>query len=418
MRFISQKMSKRVIVIGGGPAGMMAAGTAAALGCKVTLIEKNRILGKKLLITGKGRCNVTNFCDNDNVIKNITSSNPKFMYSAFSEFSCYDTYAFFEERGVPLKIERGNRVFPQSDRAADIRNALSEYMKSYGVKVVQGKVISVHADPLGVKTADSVFEADSIIIATGGISYPLTGSTGDGYIFAGGLSHGIVRPKPALVPLLCSGNLCRSLAGLSLKNVGVTFNNERNETVFSDFGEMLFTHTGISGPIILTASSKLNPEKEKYKAYIDLKPALSEKELDARVLRDFNKYINKDFVNSLEDLLPRKIIPAIIEKSGINPRQKVNTITKDQRRLLVDKIKAFDIPVSGKAGFDEAIVTAGGVDTSEINPKTMESTKVKGIYFAGEVMDVSANTGGYNLQIAFSSGYLAGKACAGGKDGI
>lgn len=408
-------MNRQVIVIGGGPAGMMAAGTAARFGGVVRLFEKNRILGKKLLITGKGRCNVTNFCDAENVIENITSSNPRFMYGALNAFSCYDTYAFFEKLGVELKTERGNRVFPKSDRAVDIRNALEDYMKSAGVNVVNEQVVSIKTDPLRIFTDGQCYNADAVIIATGGLSYPNTGSTGDGFKFARALSHRLVKPEPALVPLIGSQDICARLAGLSLKNVCVSFLDENLKVIFSQFGEMLFTHSGVSGPVVLTASSSLDFSGHRYKMRIDLKPALSERELDERILRDFKKYSNKDFINSLVDLLPRKIIPVIVEKSGIYMRQKVNNISKSQRRVLVDTIKSFELDMSRKSGFDEAIVTAGGVDTSVINPKTMESLCVKGVYFAGEVIDVSANTGGYNLQIAFSSGYLAGKSCVGGK---
>ncbi len=407
-------MSKSVIVIGAGPAGMMAAGTAAVYGAKVTLIEKNKILGRKLLITGKGRCNVTNFCDLDNVIKNITSSNPKFMYSALNEFSCYDTYDFFEQNGVPLKIERGNRVFPQSDLASDIRDALKRFILNNKVKIINEKVVSVKSNPLSVQTENAVYHADAVIIATGGLSFPATGSTGDGLKFASALSHKIIEPQPALVPLLGSAEICPILTGLSLKNVNVTFTDENNKCVFEQFGEMLFTHTGVSGPVILTASSTLDFKNHKYILSIDLKPALSREELEARILKDFSKYINRDFINALDDLLPRSIIPVIVAKSKIPERQKVNNITRQQRKCLVETIKSFKVDILGKAGFDEAIITLGGVDTLDIDPKTMQSKRVKGVYFAGEVIDVSANTGGYNLQIAFSSGFLAGKSCIGG----
>ena len=394
---------------------MMAAGTAAARGAQVLLIEKNKILGRKLLITGKGRCNVTNFCDVDNVIKNITSSNPKFMYSALHEFGCYDTYDFFVENGVPLKTERGNRVFPESDRASDIRDALKNYIMKNGVKIIHETVISVSAEPLTVKTDKSVYQTDSVIIATGGLSYPATGSTGDGLRFAAEMSHKIVKPQPALVPLIGSAEICKALAGLSLKNVEVKIYDGNSKCVFEQFGEMLFTHTGVSGPVILTASSVIDfSDKTGYVLCIDLKPALTSGELEKRIIKDFNKNINRDFINSLDELLPKSLIPAIVRMSGIPERQKVNSITKNQRSKLIETIKAFRLDIYDKAGFDEAIITSGGVDTLCIDPKTMESKSVKGIYFAGEVIDVSANTGGYNLQIAFSSGYLAGKCCAGG----
>ena len=411
-------MRKKVIVIGGGPAGMFAAGTAAKNGCDTLLIEKNSILGRKLLITGKGRCNLTNFCDVENVLKNINSSNPKFLYKALNSFSCYDTYSFFEELGVSLKIERGNRVFPQSDKAAEIRNALKRYILNAGVEIISENVKRISANPFTVVTDKSEYFADSVVIATGGVSYPLTGSTGDGYKFASDFGHSVSKPEPALVSLVGSEKLCSSLAGLSLKNILIKVSDASDKIVYSDFGEMLFTHTGVSGPVILSASSHLDFSKNKYKLSIDLKPALSFEELDKRVLNDFSKYSNKDFVNSLADLLPRKIIDSVINFSGIDPRQKVNSITKKQRLNLVSTIKNFEIDLDSKSGFDEAIITSGGVDTAEINPQTMESLKVKGLYFAGEVIDIDANTGGYNLQIAYSTGYLAGLSCAGGKNGL
>ncbi len=404
-------MNKKIIVIGGGPAGMMAAGTAATMGANVTLIEKNRILGKKLLITGKGRCNVTNFCDVENVLNNINSSNPKFLYSALNEFSCYDTYSFFETNGVALKIERGNRVFPESDKASDIRDTLRRYINENGVKVINEIVTDIKCDPHMVITDYNEYSADSIIIATGGLSYPDTGSTGDGYRFAKKIAHTITPTQPSLVGLLSDSSVCSQLAGLSLKNVSVTIVDDSNKKVFDAFGEMLFTHTGVSGPIILTASAKLDFSNKRYNLLLDLKPALSYQELDARILKDFEKYTNKDFINALSDLLPRKLIPIIVEISGINAHQKVNTITRQQRQDLVFSIKNFALSLTGKAGYEESVITSGGVSTLEINPKTMESKLIKGIYFAGEVIDIDANTGGYNLQIAFSSGYLAGKSC-------
>ncbi len=402
-------MSKKIVVIGGGPAGIMAASTAAEGGCDVILFEKNKILGKKLLITGKGRCNVTNFCDVENVIQNINSPNPKFMYSALNAFNCYDTYALFEELGVPLKIERGNRVFPVSDKAADIRNALEKKLKDSGAVICHECVEAVFTNPISVKTDASTYKCDAIIVATGGLSYPATGSTGDGYKFARSLNLKVSKTSPALVGLKSSDDFCAQLMGLSLKNVAISV-FDKDKIVYSDFGEMLFTHNGVSGPVILSASAKLNFASTQYKLAIDLKPALSEQELDARILRDFSKYVNKDFLNSLSDLLPKKIIPCVIDKCGIDPRTKVNSITKEQRQKLVDVIKSFDVILVGKMGFNEAVITSGGVELSQIDPKTMQSTSVKGIYFAGEVLDIDANTGGYNLQIAFSSGYVAGKS--------
>ncbi len=401
-------MNKKLIVIGGGPACMMAAGTAAKNGCNVTLIEKNNILGRKLLITGKGRCNVTNFCDIENVIKNINSPNSKFMYSCLNAFSPYDTYSFFEDMGVPLKIERGNRVFPQSDRSLDIRDALKRYVLQNGVHILSENVTDIIGPPFIVMTENDKHSADSIILATGGLSYPLTGSTGDGYTFAKKFSHIINKTSPALVALNSSDECCAQMSGLSLKNISIKVLDSNTNIVYDDFGEMLFTHRGVSGPVILSASSKLDFTKSKYTLVIDLKPALSDEELDMRLLKDFLKNTNKDFQNSLSELLPKSMITPVIERSGIYPHQKVNTITKEQRKSLLNIIKNFKINLTGKAGYNEAIITSGGVALSQINPKTMESTTVKGLYFAGEILDIDANTGGYNLQIAFSTGFVAG----------
>lgn len=404
-------MSIKIIVIGGGPAGLMAAGTAAKYGANVILFEKNTMLGRKLLITGKGRCNVTNFCDAENVLNNINSNNSKFLYSALNAFSCYDTFSFFSEHGVPLKIERGNRVFPESDKASDIRDALKRYALNNGVKILNEQVTDVKEQPLLVSTNDNEYTADKIIIATGGLSYPLTGSTGDGYKFAKKLNHTVTKTQPALVAMLSKDQFLPDVAGLSLKNISIEIKDLNNKIVYTDFGEMLFTHNGVSGPVILSASSKLE-QSTKYNLYIDFKPALSFEQLDERILKDFAKYINKDFANSLGDLLPKSIISVVIDKSGIDAHQKVNTITKDQRKQLITVIKAFPVTLYSKAGFGEAIITSGGVSTKQINPKTMESNTVKGIYFAGEIIDLDANTGGYNLQIAFSTGYVAGKSAA------
>ncbi len=403
-------MKKRVIVIGGGPSGMMAAGTAAKYGCDVLLIEKNKILGRKLLITGKGRCNITNFCDVDNVLSNINSSNKKFLYSALNAFSCYDAYSFFEELGVPLKIERGNRVFPISDKAVDVRDALKKYIYENDVSVKNETVKTIYSNPFKVVTNLNEYQADAVVIATGGLSYPLTGSTGDGYKFAKKMSHTVTKTSPALVALKSDYAKCADMAGLSLKNISITVTDKNKRIVYTDFGELLFTHTGVSGPVILSCSSKLDFDEGDYNLSIDLKPALSEQELDARILRDFSKFTNKDFANSLFELLPRTIIPQIIQRCGINPHQKVNTITKQQRKHLVSAIKSFDLNIVSKAGYDEAVITSGGVSLDEINAKTMESKIVKGLYFTGEVLDIDANTGGYNLQIAYSTGYTAGKS--------
>ena len=409
-------MSKKIFVIGAGPAGLFAAGTAAANGADVTLLDKNSVLGRKLLITGKGRCNVTNFCDTEDFLKNINSPNPKFMYTALNTFSCYDAYAFFEGLGVSLKIERGNRVFPVSDRAADIRNALKKYILDNGVKVISEDVKAIEANPFRIITDKSEYKPDAVIIATGGKSYPLTGSTGDGYIFAKKFNHKVRKPVPALVALESSDSVCGELAGLSLKNVCIRIFDDARKIVYTDFGEMIFTHSGVSGPIILSASSKLDFNCTQYVLQIDFKPALSFEELDRRILNDFSKYTNKDYLNSLGDLLPKKLIPQVVKRSGIDPHQKVNTITKEQRQTLVEIIKEFELPICSKASFDEAIITSGGVETSQIDPRTMESKIIKDLYFVGEVLDIDANTGGYNLQIAYSTGYLAGLSCSGGKN--
>ncbi len=402
---------KKIVIVGGGPAGMMAAYSAANAGAQVTLIEQNRIMGKKLLITGKGRCNVTNFSSEEELISQVVH-NPKFLYSAFSSFNAYDAYAFFEEWGVPLKIERGNRVFPASDRAADIRNALLRCIKSVGVNIVNDKVLKIKADPFELIGELNVYSADRVILATGGCSYPSTGSTGDGYRFAASLGHRVENPVPALVALIENENRCIEMAGLSLKNVQLTIFNCKGKELYRDFGEMLFTHAGISGPLVLSSSSILKKTDFPCVAEMDLKPALTEEMLDKRLLRDFEEFTNRDFRNALEKLLPKKIIPSIIRESGIDPALKVHQISREQRLRLVYIIKHFLVKLKEKAGFEEAIITAGGVDVSQVNPRTMESKLCPGLYFAGELLDVDAFTGGYNLQIAYSTGILAGKSAA------
>ena len=398
---------RRVIVIGGGPAGMMAAEAAAEQGAEVVLIEQNSILGKKLLITGKGRCNVTNFCAENELVEQVVT-NPKFLYSAFASFNAYDAYAYFEEAGLSLKIERGNRVFPLSDRAADVRNVIEKRMRRQGVCRVEDKVLSINKDPFLVKGEREEYLCDAVIIATGGASYPATGSAGDGYRFAKELGHKVIKARPALVPLIEKGERCARLAGLSLKNVELTVCSSNKKSVYSGFGEMLFTHEGLSGPLVLSASSYLKDEHFPCKALIDLKPALDAATLDRRICRDFEEFINRDFGNALDKLLPKKLIPQIVELSGIGANRKVHQITREERLRLVEIIKAFPIEVFRKSGFHEAIITSGGVDTAQVNPKTMESRLVKDLYFAGEVLDVDALTGGYNLQIAYSTGRLAG----------
>ncbi len=398
---------KKIIILGGGPAGMMAAIAAAESGAQVQLIDQNRMLGRKLLITGKGRCNVTNYCGEDDLMNQVRS-NPKFLFSAFSFFNAYDTYAFFEELGVPLKIERGNRVFPESDRAADIKNAMEKRLLSLGVRVMRDHIQTISMPPFLLKGDQNRYRADRIILATGGCSYPLTGSTGDGFAMARSLGHRIKKPQPGLVPLLEDGSRCAKLMGLSLKNVGLSIFNCEGKLLYSDFGEILFTHEGVSGPMVLSASSFLSADSFPVTAEIDLKPALDEQQLDLRVLRDFAAAANRDFQNALDRLLPQKMIDSMVEITGLDPHLKVHQITKEQRLNLVHIIKHFRVKLLRKGSFSEAIITVGGVDIGEIDPKTMASKIAPGLYFAGEILDLDALTGGYNLQIAFSTGRLAG----------
>ena len=377
----------------------------------VTLFEKNDRLGKKLAITGKGRCNVTNDCENQEFLKNVIS-NPKFLYASISNFDTSDTKAFFENAGVPLKTERGRRVFPVSDKAIDVVMALKKTMLDYGVTVKNEKVLEIKTDGdvvSGLKTSRGEYSFDAVIVATGGASYTGTGSDGDGFRFAKELGHQIVPLVPSLVPLETVEDVSE-IMGLSLKNVVLKIrNNENGKIVFEEMGEMLFTHFGISGPLTLSASCHMKDiTRGKYTALIDLKPALDFQTLDNRVLSDFSKSLNKDFANSLGALLPSKIVPYIVRKSKIPPTAKVNSITKEQRQVLVNLLKGICLDIRGFRSLNEAIVTRGGIKTNEINPSTMESKKVKGLYFAGEVIDVDAYTGGYNLQIAFSTGALAG----------
>ena len=410
-------MAPRVAVIGGGAAGLMAAIHAARLGAAVTVFEKNERLGVKLRITGKGRCNVTNHCTRDAFFANITG-NARFMYSAWDRFGSEDTEAFFEALGVPLKVERGNRVFPVSDKAGDVVEALVRECHNTGVKLVRSTpVVALQAENgriTGVKTARETLVFDAVILATGGASYPKTGSTGDGYTFARALGHTVVAPTPSLVPLVEEGRFCATVQGLSLRNVRLFVRDTKTEkTVFEEFGELLFTHYGLSGPLVLSASAHLAPmERGRYIAYIDLKPALDEKTLDARLLSDFKKYQNRDFANALSDLLPQKLIAPLIALSAIDARKKVNAITKEERAALLSLLKGLPITVRGARPIDEAIITKGGVALNEVSPKTMESKMIKGLYFAGEVLDLDAYTGGFNLQIAFSTAVLAGENAA------
>ena len=388
---------------------MMAAIRAAQKGASVTLIERNNDVGKKIRITGKGRCNVTNACDTEEIFENIPT-NHRFLYSAIYSFTNYDVMSFFEECGVPLKEERGQRVFPQSDKAADIVTALRRKMQELNVNVVNGRVTDIMvADGKveGVKTEKSTYFCESVIVATGGKSYPLTGSTGDGYNFAKDLGHTIVDLKPSLVPLVAKEDYIGKLQGLSLKNISVTLMSD-GKKVYEDFGEMLFTHYVLSGPVVLSASSHMR-KNAKYTLSVDLKPALDESMLDKRILRDFEQLKNKDFINSLDALLPKKLIPVVVELSGIDAHKKINEITKPERKNLVSLLKNLRFEIAGFRPIKEAIITSGGVNVKEINPGTMESKIVPGIFFAGEIIDTDAYTGGFNLQIAFSTGYLAGK---------
>lgn len=407
---------KKTVIIGGGAAGLMAACAAAEKygGRAVTVIEKNRRPGRKLMITGKGRCNVTNNCDRDTLISNVPA-NGRFLFSAFSDFGTADTMEFFEKRGVPLKTERGNRVFPVSDKASDIVDALVNTVRKSGVKILTAEaeeILTENSAVTGVRTRyGEILEADSVILATGGMSYPVTGSTGDGYKMAGMLGHTVTPLKASLVPLNVKQGFCSRLSGLSLKNVTLTvYESGRKKPVFSELGEMLFTHFGISGPLVLSASAHMRKMgSAEYVAYIDLKPALDEQKLDSRILRDFEEEKNRNFGNSLDKLLPKSIIPVIISLSGIAPDTKVNQISREQRARLCGVLKALRLDITGFRPIEEAIITGGGISVKEINPSTMESKLVSGLFFAGEIIDADAYTGGFNLQIAFSTGHLAGK---------
>ena len=411
----------KVIVIGGGPAGMMAAITSAEQGNDVVLIEKNNVLGKKLSITGKGRCNITSSLNMDEFIKN-TPGNGKFLYSAFNSFTNKDIINFIENQGIKTKIERGNRVFPVTDKAQDVVNCFIKKLKALNVSIrlntVVKDILTDNNKAIGVRTNNETIKADKIILATGGRSYPLTGSTGDGYKFAKKLGHTITELKPSLVPLVTyEEELHTSLQGLSLKNVEIKLVDiSKNKEIYNDFGEMLFTHFGVSGPIILSASSHLVRYKninellknKQIKLIIDFKPALCREKLDQRILRDFEEEKNKSFKNSLDKLLPQKLIPEIINKSNIAPNKQVNSITKEERENLLKTLKQFEVTIKDFRPIEDAIITAGGISVKEINPKTMESKIIKDFYFAGEIIDVDAYTGGFNLQIAYSTGYVAG----------
>ena len=395
---------------------MMAAIRAAQAGAEVTLYEKNDRMGKKLRITGKGRCNLTNDCDRNEFLANVPT-NPRFLYAALAAWSTEDTKAFFEAAGVPLKTERGKRVFPVSDRAGDVVAALERTCRESGVNIQHRRVQNVLVEEnrvVGVKTSSGEEHADAVILCTGGKSYPMTGSDGDGHRFALSLGHTVEPLLPSLVPLVAQGKLCASMQGLSLKNVALRIVNLQNgKTVYEDFGEMLFAHYGVTGPLVLSASAHLSDiVPGKYEARIDLKPALDEKTLDQRILSDFNKYRNRDLINSLDDLLPQKLIQPFIGLCGIDPRKKVNSITREERQKMVQILKGLPVPLQGFRPLDEAIITRGGVSVKEVNPKTMESKLIKDLYFAGELLDVDAYTGGFNLQIAFSTAVVAGDCAA------
>ena len=405
-------MTHDLIVVGGGPAGMFAAITAARNGAKVLLLEKNDRLGKKLLITGKGRCNVTNDCPAEEVLRN-TPRNGRFLYSAMTAFPPESTKQFFENQGCPLKTERGNRVFPQSDRSASILDSLKKALTDQGVTVKTGRVrqiLTLEGAVSGVRTDGDEYTAPSVILATGGASYPATGSTGDGYAMAQKLGHRVIPAQGSLVPLETAGEDCRRMQGLSLRNVGVKLLDARGKVLYRDFGELLFTHFGVSGPTVLSASCHLKGEG--CCLVIDLKPALEEGKLDARILRDLELYQNRAMENALTDLLPRSMIPVVLDRLEIDPNMQANSLTKEKRRALVGLLKAFRVEITGKRPVAEAIITSGGVKVSEIDPKTMESKLVPGLYFAGELIDCDAYTGGFNLQIAWATAFAAGRSAA------
>lgn len=402
-----------IFVVGGGAAGMMAAITAAENGAQVTLLERNDRLGKKLYITGKGRCNVTNDCAPEDFFQNVPR-NPRFLYSAIYAFPPREVMAWFEARGCALKTERGNRVFPQSDKSASVIDALRAELRRLGVRVLQERALDIVTQDgavCGIETDGGFHKTERVILATGGCSYPQTGSTGDGYRMLEKLGHTIVPPVGSLVPLVEKGYDCKQMQGLALKNVTLRLVNQKGKTVFEEFGELLFTHFGLSGPVVLSASAHMN-EKDSYTVLLDLKPALDEQKLDLRLLRDFEKFQNRDFENALVELLPRSMIPVIVRRSGIPAEEKVHSITREQRRALLELMKRFPVEIACKAPVEEAIVTSGGVKVSEIEPGTMQSKRVRGLYVAGELLDVDAYTGGFNLQIAWATGRAAGLAAA------
>ena len=401
-------MSFDGIIIGGGPAGMFAAITAAEQGKKVLLLERNDRLGKKLLITGKGRCNVTNDCSAEDILKNVPR-NGKFLFSAMNAFPPQRIMDFFNDNGCELKTERGNRVFPVSDRSQSVLECLQKVMRAKGVTTKTARVKELlveNGQVVGVRTDREEIRSSWVILATGGVSYPATGSTGDGYAMARAVGHTIVEPQGSLVPLETAGNDCQDMQGLSLRNVGVKLLNAKGKVLYKDFGELLFTHFGVSGPTVLSASCHLKGEG--CKLVIDMKPALDEAKLNDRILRDLEMYQNRAMENALTDLLPRSMIPVILRRLEIDPAMQANSLTKQKRRALIELLKAFPVEITGRRPVAEAIITSGGVKCGEIDPKTMESKKIPGLYFAGEIIDCDAYTGGFNLQIAWATAYAAG----------
>ena len=407
----AQLQMTKVVIIGAGAAGLMAGGYASMYGADVTIFEKMHKVGRKLLITGKGRCNLANLCDIQTFMQNVPV-NSRFLYSALNNFSPEDIVAFFEGLGLKTKVERGNRVFPVSDRAMDVVDTMRSFALDNGCKIIHKPVVDVVSENgavKGVVVEGKEVPCDSLIIATGGKSYHRTGSTGDGYKFAEKLGHTVTELRPSLIPLESPDEDCPRLQGLSLRNVRLRITESSGKEVFSDFGEMLFTHFGISGPIVLSASCNMRDYTKGYTAHIDLKPALSAEQLDSRLLRDFSENINKAVSNSLSKLLPKKLIPVVLDRWGIDPYKKCNSITKKERLSLLEILKDFTVEISNPRPIDEAIITSGGIKISEINPKTMESKLVKGLFFAGEIIDVDAYTGGFNLVIAWATGKLAGE---------
>ncbi|MEG1107282.1 MAG: NAD(P)/FAD-dependent oxidoreductase [Oscillospiraceae bacterium] len=405
-----------LVVIGGGAAGLLASALAGERGLKTLLIDPNKLLGKKLRITGKGRCNLTNSCGDKELLENIPG-NPRFLYSAISRLNTASTMELFERLGVPLKTERGNRVFPISDSAHDVANALESFGRRNGVRHIQERAIAIEATDgviTGVVTPNAQISCRGVILCTGGVSYPGTGSTGDGYVLAESLGHSLVPPRASLVPLVSDDSYCEEMQGFSLRNVTLRVFDEKNKLIYDELGEMLFTHFGVSGPLVLSASAHMRDfTKHKYRLSIDLKPGLDEKKLDARILRDFEKFANKEFKNALVDLAGHSMIAVLIKLSGIPEDTKVNSITKEQRLRLVSLFKNFPVSITGTRPISEAIITSGGVNLKEIDPKTMASKLVKGLYFAGEIMDLDAYTGGFNLQIAWSTAFTAANSvCA------